>query len=166
MKTSGTLIFLACFVFGYGAQAQEPSAGSRAQVIQLQRTTCFGKCPSYIITVFENGEFIWEGRKYVKRRGLYTGHGESSAFKRALALLEKAKIKDFKDYYVYGKSDGCKEDWTDNPSIRILVQTKKYTKEIRHNTGCRGFDREKDLLSLEDELDKIFVTERWVGENR
>ncbi len=158
-------IVVICFILWHEVHAHDSTVGTRAQVIQLQRTTCFGKCPSYVITVFEDGDFVWEGREHVSRHGIYTGHGEAGVFERARALLEQAEIKEFKNKYIQGDADGCKENWTDSQSIRILIQTREYAKSVLHNVGCRGFEREQDLRALEDALDQVFGTKQWIGEN-
>jgi hypothetical protein len=115
------------------------------------------------MTLFSDGDYIWEGLNHVSRRGVHRGRLASAVFPRALAELESARYRELKDSYVYGAGDGCREDWTDNPTIRIFIQKNGSSKEILHNHGCRGFSREKELIALEDRLDEILGLKRWIG---
>src|SRR5262249_21525334 len=38
-------------------------------VVTLERTQCYGTCPSYKLTVSADGTVVFEGREYVKNKG-------------------------------------------------------------------------------------------------
>ena len=133
------------------------------EALIFERSECFGKCPSFRMTLFASGDYIWEGRKYVSRLGVHRGQLPPETFSRALKQLEAARYKQFNDYYIHGQSQGCREDWTDSPSVQLLVQLPGSTKRIHHYLGCRGFAREAELVELENQLDKLLSVEGWIG---
>lgn len=47
-----------------------PPAG---QLVSLKRTPCFGRCPIYRVTIMENGELVYEGKRFVEKLGTYSG---------------------------------------------------------------------------------------------
>lgn len=129
--------------------------GQKDDVVVFQRSACFGTCPVYTISVFANGDFVFEGLAHVRFQGIYRGRFDADIFPRLLAALDAAHYNEFNDHYVYGEDDGCKEYLTDHPSVRILVQRSGSIKEIWHYRGCRGFAREAELVALEDKLQEI-----------
>src|SRR4051812_45559293 len=38
--------------------------------ISLQRTSCYGYCPAYIVTIFDNGNVVFDGQSFVKSMGI------------------------------------------------------------------------------------------------
>jgi len=40
-------------------------------IISIKRTSCFGYCPDYTMTVYGNGTVLFEGHQFVKMRGNY-----------------------------------------------------------------------------------------------
>ena len=40
-------------------------------VARIQRTACFGRCPIYVMTVFEGGSVMFEGKKWVEKEGVF-----------------------------------------------------------------------------------------------
>ena len=39
----------------------------------MRRTACFGQCPTYEVKFYNSGEILYEGKKFVKNEGVYTG---------------------------------------------------------------------------------------------
>src|SRR5262245_44768235 len=73
-------------------------AASRAQnaapstsddfVIELERTSCFGPCPIYTVTIDSKGNVTFDGKEHVRVKGRATARVAPS---RAAALLETAE---------------------------------------------------------------------------
>jgi|GEM_PF-3609845 len=38
----------------------------KTKIISLEKTACFGTCPIFTINIFNNGEVIYYGKKFVK----------------------------------------------------------------------------------------------------
>lgn len=129
--------------------------------ISLARGACYGRCPVYRFTLFQDGRYVWEGHKYVSVRGTVRGSMSAAAYARAMQLLRDARYMEFKDRY--GAGQECPILATDSPNVEIVVSDAANSKTISHYTGCDGFSRQKDLLQLEDNLDKVFRTRRFTG---
>jgi hypothetical protein len=56
-------------------------------VLSFERTACYGHCPAYIFKAYSNGDATYEGKKHVKRVGIYLA---SMSEKDLLELHEKA----------------------------------------------------------------------------
>jgi hypothetical protein len=130
--------------------------------IQIERTICYGSCPAYTITINEDGEITWHGQSYVAQKGERSIRVDPKVFKSALALLEKAEFRSFATRYQRGERDGCKSLVTDSPDAVITVKTSAYEHRVWHYHGCEGFPRESELINLEDELDELLGSERWI----
>ena len=55
----------------------------------MRRTACFGQCPTYQISFFKDGKVIYEGKKFVKNEGVYSGYLDV----KTIALIE-SKIRE------------------------------------------------------------------------
>ena len=65
--------------------------------VTLERTTCFGTCPAYKVTLRRDGTIIYEGRRFVEMMGTYKG--EAYGFDRLAQLILAQKYFDMKDDY-------------------------------------------------------------------
>ena len=159
-RTLGALVLAGACCHAF---ADLPSnADTRESVIILERSPCFGTCPSFRMVLFANGDYIWEGRKYVAELGVVRGKSPPDVFRRAVEALEAAKYNQFNDNYIASERQGCREWSTDSPTVQVFVQLADVTKGIHHYHGCRGFPREAELTALEEKLDEILQTKRWI----
>lgn len=74
--------------------------------------------------------------------------------------------KRFRDRYERREEDGCEAWATDSPATEIQVRTDNAVKKIYHYDGGTGFEREADLIKLEDALDEIFDTAKLISPAR
>ena len=65
--------------------AQTPSDQNQITEVTLERTPCFGYCPSYKVTLKSDGTIIYEGKKFVQMMGTYKG--EVYNFERLAQLI-------------------------------------------------------------------------------
>lgn len=93
--------------------AQTPSSQDKNQIteITLERTTCYGTCPNYKVTLRSDGTITYEGRRFVEMRG--THEGRAYGFARLAQLITSAGYFDLKDNY--------SRPVTDNPSAITSV---------------------------------------------
>ena len=79
--------------------AQTQSAQDKDQIteVTLERTSCFGTCPDYKVTLQRDGTIIYEGRRFVQMMGTYKG--EAYGFDRLVKLILAQKYFDMKDDY-------------------------------------------------------------------
>lgn len=60
--------------------------------IQLERTECFGMCPSYIVTLRRHGTAEYVGREFAPRNGKHNGEIDLFSFARLCWAIEKFKL--------------------------------------------------------------------------
>jgi hypothetical protein len=144
---------LSCAIALADTSAPAPERG--AVLATLERTVCFGTCPSYRVTVFSDGRVQWEGASFVKVKGKATAK---------LTPAELAALRDaFRDAKYFARQDADCYDVTDNPSANTSFDDGKQKKSIKHYYGCRSSKDAPALTALENKIDAILGTERWVG---
>lgn len=93
--------------------AVSESSQDQSQIteITLERTTCFGTCPAYKVTLRSDGTITYEGRRFVEMMGVY--EGRAYGFARLAQLITSAGYFNLKDDY--------SRPITDNPSAITSV---------------------------------------------
>jgi hypothetical protein len=136
--------------------------------ITLERTVCFGVCPSYRVQVFSDGRVEYEGKQFVKVRGKRTKRLASAQMNALRAELASSRYFELRDQYRYPQ-DGCTVTWTDSPRAITSVRVGARSKSIDHDYGCRtkhglgGETYPVELTRFESRLDEILQTSEWVG---
>lgn len=129
-------------------------------VITLERTTCFGTCPAYKLTIFDDGKVLFEGREFVKHKG--KAEGEITKAQLEELVREFNHINYMKLDDEYGIGDRCPDIWTDYPSAITSINQNGQTKTILHYQGCRGLTVLDQLTALENKIDEVVNTKRWI----
>ncbi len=93
--------------------------------VTLERTTCFGTCPAYKVTLRNDGTIIYEGREFVEKKGTYKG--QVYGFDRLAQLILAQKYFDLKDDY--------SRPITDMPSVITSVVRSGRRKTINDYAG-------------------------------
>jgi alpha-tubulin suppressor-like RCC1 family protein len=123
-------------------------------VAALQRGPCFGSCPLYSVRVYDDGTVIYRGDGYVRVRG-----GRKTQLSRAdLGALRAS----FRSSNFLGLEYQCRAGHTDDSTARVFFAEGGRARLISHYHGCNGIN--PALTRLEDEIDRITGTSRWVGE--
>jgi Domain of unknown function (DUF6438) len=130
-------------------------------VITLERTTCFGTCPAYKVTIFDDGKVVYEGKDFVKRKGKAESQITKAELEDLVREFDRINYFSLDDEYV-GDPKNCPESWTDNPSATTSLNWKDKTKTIRHYHGCRGSSVLDQLTALENKIDEVVNTKRWI----
>jgi hypothetical protein len=131
------------------AQSSEP-------VITLQRTACFGTCPVYSLKIYADGRVTYEGKEFVKTKGRAKGRITKQA-------LEELVEEFMKIHYLKLKSKpDCVEEWTDHPSALRSLSWKGEKNAVLHYHGCRGPAVLEQLTKLEDKIDEVVNSKRWI----
>ena len=60
--------------------------------IQLERTSCFGSCPSYSVTLHADGTAEYVGRKFAPKTGKFTGKIYAADYVQLCWAIEKFKL--------------------------------------------------------------------------
>jgi hypothetical protein len=136
--------------------------------ITLERTECYGSCPSYKLIVSSDGAVAFTGKKYVKTVGSAQGRINPDQMKQLVAAFERIDYFSLRDDYgangVYAPAPagGCPEMWTDYPAAYTSLTINGKTKHVAHYHGCRGTETLEKLTALENRIDEIVNTKQWV----
>lgn len=136
------------------------SLATAVPVITLERGACFGTCPVYKLTIFDDGTVEYEGKEFVRLRTKAKGEITQEALKQLIREFEKIDFLKLDDSYEVG-SKNCPEGWTDDSSAVTSFNWKDQKKTIRHYHGCRGLAILDQLTALEDKIDEVVNTKRW-----
>jgi hypothetical protein len=121
--------------------------------IKLDRSECFGTCPSYEVTVSTDG-IIYEGRSYVAVKGKRTAKIDPNDVR---ALAKRIVFADF-----YSMKDDYVAIVTDNPTFKLSIdidgKTKSVTDYIGQEVGMPAV-----IKDLEVAVDELARTDRWIG---
>lgn len=137
----------------------QPSADD-PPFVTLQRTGCFGTCPDYTLTVFASGRIQYQGKAFVKLGGSHAGEigpEQLNALDRAFARADFCHRKPKYDYGVL-----------DDPRARVTYRPRTTNAACPNMSVQHAVDDEapraiRDLMRLEDEIDRIVHIEDFIG---
>ena len=120
--------------------------------IALKRSTCFGICPTYNITIYGNGTVIYEGTTNVNTTGIQI----SNITEDNLRLL----ISEFKkiDYFSLNETEIASHVVYDAPMFTTSLTINGKTKTIKHYETAVP----KQLTNLENKIDEIVNSSQWI----
>jgi hypothetical protein len=135
-------------------------------IISLERTRCFGTCPSYKLTISANGTVVFEGHQYVKQKGRVKDHISEDKLRELISEFEKINYFSSRNKYE-DEADGCPVTATDMSSAITGIRISGRTKVISHYLGCWEKDAHfkvypRELFLLENKIDEIVGTKKWV----
>lgn len=155
------------------ATAGDSTAARADTLLTLDRSTCFGPCPSYALTVFTGGRVVYDGRDYVEVKDTVRAQISEAKIER---LKKQFRAADYFSYQrSYGRDDEACAVWmTDFPTVRTSFRAGGRHRQVEHYHGCYArrtesgglerSDRLAQLAALEDTVDAIVGTARWTGE--
>ncbi|MDP3158092.1 MAG: DUF6438 domain-containing protein [Archangium sp.] len=117
-------------------------------LVSLERTACYGACPIYAVSVLSDGTTRFRGERHVKVTEPVEVKLEPAALAKLKAAFETSGFEKWPDY--------TRTNVSDMPSV--VLTYKGHT--VRHNRGDEKAPPE--LTALEDEVDAIIGTDRWV----
>jgi hypothetical protein len=124
-------------------------------IITLQRTVCYGRCPSYTVTVSTDG-IVFEGDAYVVATGKHTA-GLDPAEVRNLA--KKFVAADF-----YSMDSIYRAEVTDNPTYVLSISIDGRKKQVEDYVGS-WVGMPEVITDLENEVDALARTQKWITGN-
>jgi Domain of unknown function (DUF6438)/Ankyrin repeats (3 copies) len=139
------------------ALAQESDVPPDA-VIRLQRTSCYGPCPIYTVTIDAHGTVTYDGERSVRVIGRRTAHVETSTVARLLATAERIRFFEMRNTYRdIENPDGTVTSVTDLPTKFVSVTANGRTKRVEDYLAAPD-----SLADFEREIDAAAGTKRWV----
>ncbi len=145
--------------------------------LRMERTNCFGECPVYTLTIQPDGKFFFGNVKIREKDKLITkkkieGKLSEEKVNQIVDEVNKADFFNLKESYADGFN--CPAFWKDNPDVTLLISLSGKEKTVSHNLGCKenvDIDEEgkifpQQLYELENKIDEIVETKRWIGERK
>jgi hypothetical protein len=132
------------------SQAQKPKVETPSQppipsdtFITLERTGCYGECPTYTLAISADGTVIFSGFYAVtidgvsrwKRSGVIRSRISQEQQHQLIAEFEKANYFSLQDSYRDAR-DGCPTYATDSSSAYTSIQINGRKKSVEHYLGC------------------------------
>lgn len=123
---------------------------------KLSRTSCYGYCPTYELTIHEDGRVEYVGGQHVKTKGKASGTLGAAKLEALRAAFRAA------DYFALGDYPGdWKTDPTDNASAEVYYAEGGRAKVVRHYQASQSAP--PSVAKLEKAIDAIVDVERWIG---
>ncbi|MBL8146228.1 MAG: hypothetical protein JNL34_07575 [Anaerolineae bacterium] len=129
-----------------GAQPGITSVGMDPPVITLERTPCFGFCPTYNVAAFADGTLVYTGIANVERIGVYELHTDPLAVE---SVIQRAQATGY-----FGWQDAYDQMViTDQPTVITSLQSADQFKQITRYGG--DANAPVGLLWVEDSIDQL-----------
>lgn len=100
----------------------KPNLSEDSKTIELINGACFGSCPVYRITIFNNGKIHYSGRANVEKLGLWSRQLSKEEFKSVTSAFRRAELWPLDDEY-FG-------DVSDHAATTLVYSEKNKTKKI------------------------------------
>lgn len=155
----GALPLAAC------TNATRAGEASAQPTVTLQRTSCFGSCPAYTVSVSPDRQVAFQGQTRAQATSANV-RIDDARYDAVLAAVRQADLASMRDSYV-AHGNGCEQVATDMPGIRITVADARGSKSVNFYLGCRG--QEADAVrprieALARTIDQQLDTARWIGQ--
>jgi Domain of unknown function (DUF6438) len=136
-------------------------------LITLERTACYGICAVYKVAVKADGSVTFEGIQNTHTKGKVEDKINENKVKDLIKAFENADYSKFNDKYDY---DTCPIAATDSPTVTTSLRMDGKTKTVSHYLGCLEKDQRTPfppkLTEMENNIDRIIETKRWIGERK
>lgn len=125
--------------------------------ITLERTSCFGTCPVYSVSIDASGNVTYDGKGFVRVEGRQTDRIPASRAARLLATAERIGFFELRDRYrSIRNADGTETVVTDLPTTFVTITRGGQSKRVEDYIGAP-----QGLKELEQEVDDLARTTRW-----
>jgi Domain of unknown function (DUF6438) len=134
-------------------------------VIRLERTSCYGTCPAYVLTIHGDGRVEYVDKEVDKKKAgagakpAQQGAIDRSALKALLSEFARVKFLSMPDYLL--EKCTCRQ-CTDLPSAVTEITVRGESHVVKHDYGCGCAP--KELFELESAIDKAVKVEQWTGD--
>jgi len=110
--------------------------------VSMSKTPCYGRCPTYSMSIFDNGNIEYNGKRFVEKEGNYTG---TLSMDQINMIKERINTSNF--FELNSKYDS---NVTDFPSCIIEVKLDGKSKKITDRIGAP-----KELKKLEKFIEEM-----------
>ena len=165
-----TLIILILLTFCFSCQKSVKTKPKQFS-LEMNRTNCYGTCPVYSLKIGLDGKVEFEGVNYTATKGKAESQIADEKVKELISEVTKSNFFSFEDDYSQG-SKTCSSSSTDCPSVILTIKYDENEKTIKHYNCCfvkswlSKEDALQPLTDLENKIDEIVETKRWIGERK
>ena len=136
-------------------------ADLKTLTIQMERTTCYGTCPGYSLTIHGDGRVEYNGKSQVKEVGTRDGRIELDKIRALTLVFARMKFWEVAEDY---SEEQCKgRVCTDMPTAITELRVRGLVHRVKHYFGCGSAP--KSLFELESAIDKAANSEQWRGDS-
>ncbi|MDC8010934.1 ankyrin repeat domain-containing protein [Tahibacter soli] len=122
-------------------------------VIGLERTACFGSCPSYTVEIRGDGSVTYKGRAFVDVEGEHRYRIPTAEVARLVESMHTKNIWSSKTEYI--------APITDNPSQTVTIKAGERSHRIHDYVG-EMVGMPVAISEFEREIDAAAKTDRWI----
>lgn len=123
-------------------------ANSTDKLVEMSKSPCFGYCPTYDLTIFQNGTMKLNAKQNMKKSGVFIMQLSKNELKKLKKELLDLKLDSYLDEY--------KEAIADAPSTRITYYGDNVKKSIFTN-----FNYPEPLQQFAVKLDTLATNNSW-----
>lgn len=182
--------FFACVLAGCGNSVSQPENTNQPQLkekmelsLKMERSHCYGTCPVYELTLQPDGKVLFNGIDFTEIKGKVKGNLSEEKMSLLVDEIKKADFFSLDNAY-NSDSSNCPNFATDSPDVTLYIKLNEKEKTVNHYLGCFEDDKPneassvnkpqdlskiiypQDLYNLENKIDEIVETKRWIGERK
>lgn len=136
-----------------GKRVALPDVPLERAIIALERSGCYGTCPSYRVEIRGNGDVTYHGDGYVDVTG---EHRYRVPVDEVLKLVDSLRNKD-----LWSLRRSYRAAWTDNPTYTLTLRMGDQTHQIEDYIGRRAGMPEA-VSQFEAEVDAVARSAMWI----
>ncbi len=121
--------------------------------ISLSRTSCYGTCPAYTVSLDGSGTVNFVGDRFVLVPGHHTAHVSPETVRALVNAFRTANFLSARDSY--------RAAVTDNPTQTITLRMGETSKTVTDYVGVRA-GMPDAIQALEQQIDDAAGVKRWV----
>ena len=121
----------------------------------MERSPCFGSCPSYSLTVHGSGLVEYSGNSFVLVQGSRT---DNISKEQVLTLLQEL------DRIHFGGLEPRAFDWCfDTPTVAVSISVDGKTKRVASDASCTGARSgpQDQFVTFAQKMDTVTDSKRW-----
>ncbi|MGD8781393.1 MAG: DUF6438 domain-containing protein [Ignavibacteria bacterium] len=147
----------------YNNFKKEITSSNNSAIITLERTACFGTCPIYSLSIYENGKTKYFGLEYVEQTGLHQSNISESDLNFLVSFALDNGYSDLQNEYrtiIDTAEDGTPIVLTvsDLPTKITSLVINGNRKIVENYFGAPEW-----LSSFENKIDSITNVGKWIG---
>lgn len=115
----------------------------------IEKGACFGSCPTYSMSIYNNGSVVLKAIRGVNKTGVYHSSLSNEQMKAFLLRAKEIGYVEMKDVY-------DSKSVTDLPSVTTTVVINGSRKSVR-----RRYEYPKEIIELEKLFDNLLDSLTW-----